>query len=122
MQAVKLQTEANELLDNDKRLNEKFSNGLISHFQNRHNLKMKRVQGEALRADEDAFRDAIYKSKSKMVGLNSCDMWNADKFGLFTGNHQGRYCLIPLHLVKRRITRAFQYMRAVIPMNLSVCS
>lgn len=83
MQAEKLQHEANKRLNENEKLSLKFSNGWLARFQNRHDLKFRRVHGEALSADVDALNKAIPEIRAKISKYSRRDVWNADEFGLF---------------------------------------
>lgn len=82
-QAEKLQQEASQHLERDRKLTLKFSNGGNELFQNCCGIKFCRVHGEALSADHEAIRRGIYEINNNLSQYAPCERWNADEFGLF---------------------------------------
>lgn len=90
--AERLQKEANNLLSPDQQLRLKFSQGWRTKFKERFQLRFRKVNGEARSADTSAINDALPYILESALKYAARDVFNADVFGLFTGNpRRGHY-------------------------------
>lgn len=83
LQAEKLQAEANKHLSEPAQLQPAFSNGCIHSFRIRHNMKCRRVYGEANSADYSAIPEALPRVIEKISKQSPANVRSADDFGLF---------------------------------------
>lgn len=83
MQARKMLRMANAHLPEEEQIKLNFSNGWIERFKKRHNIRFRRVHGEAKSADDSAIRSEMPRILSLMNNFADKDIWNADEFGLF---------------------------------------
>lgn len=81
--ARQLQKKTNLNLSPENHLKLKFSTRWIHNFKKRHCLKLRRTQGEARSADENAITEHMPFFHRIMLAYHRNDIWNADEFGLF---------------------------------------
>ncbi|KAF0707607.1 Aste57867_6581 [Aphanomyces stellatus] len=96
--------------DPNKLLSLTFSNGWLHRFQMRHNLKSRRVYGEAASANAETIDDGKMKLRSITAGYEKKDIFNLDETAYFYCSNQSKtICTkgIPgRKKVKKRITVA----------------
>lgn len=87
-QAKRLQEMMNEELPSNQKKNLKFSDGWLSNFQRRSNLRSLKCHGESGDADDGAIKEALPEIRRFLQIYNADDIFNADEFGHF-------YCMAP---------------------------
>lgn len=83
MKAKQMLNEANRHLPDGENLTLKFSNGWMQRFKKRHQIRFRRVYGEANSADTEAIKKEMPGLLRVIRTYAHKDVWNADEFGLF---------------------------------------
>ena len=83
LKAEKLLEETNLNVRDEDKISMKFSKGWMERFKKRHNLRFRRVQGEAHSADTAAIREWMPRIIRIIMTYSYKDVWNADDFRLF---------------------------------------
>ena len=82
-QGTRILQEVNQKIPSGQELQMGFSNGWLSRFQKRWNLRSRKMHREGGDAVMDGIDEAVQRIKAKMQQFNLQDIWNADATGLF---------------------------------------
>lgn len=93
LQAETLQRKANDLLPTDEKINLVFSNGWLDRFKKRYGLRYRRVQGEALSADQQKIDASMPEIREKLQTMLLPMSGTPMNSGYFFGNPRDGHLL-----------------------------